>query len=261
MLIDLNCDLGESFGPYTLGNDEEIMPYVTSVNVACGLHAGDPMVLRRTLRAARRLGLAVGAHPGFPDLQGFGRRNMDLSPQEVENYVLWQIGAVWGLAQAEGVVLQHVKPHGALYNLAARDGALAQAIARAVASVDRSLILMGPAGSQLVQAGLEAGLAVAAEAFADRGYRADGSLIPRGQPGALVTDAEEVAANAVQIAVQGKIRVRDGSGAVIPLRAQTLCVHGDTPGAVQLVRSLRQRLEAHGVHVAPLRDVLSAGAV
>jgi 5-oxoprolinase (ATP-hydrolysing) subunit A len=248
--IDLNSDLGESFGRWTLGDDEQVMQSITSANVACGYHAGDPGVMRETVRKARDMGVAVGAHPGFPDLAGFGRRNMAASPREVEDFVLYQIGALAAIAAAEGVRLQHVKAHGALYNMAIRDRPLADAIAHAVVSFDPSLILFGLPGTELLRAGEAAGLQVAAEGFADRSYEADGSLTPRNRPGAVIHDAAEVVARAVRMARVGTVTASDGRD--IPMRIQTICTHGDTPGSHELTRLLREGLEREGIVVCPV---------
>jgi UPF0271 protein len=250
MRIDLNCDCGESFGPWQLGDDTAVLAHVTSANIACGAHAGDPAVMRRTLRLCRELGVAAGAHPGYPDLQGFGRRALPLTAAEVEDTVLAQLGALHALARAEGVELRHVKPHGALYNVAAVTPALAEAIARAVASFSRDLILVGLAGSQLAAAGEAAGLRVAREAFADRGYAADGTLLPRGAPGALITDPAANLAQALRIVAAGLVAGPNGER--VPVAADTLCVHGDTPGAAERAAHLRAGLAAAGVQVEAL---------
>jgi 5-oxoprolinase (ATP-hydrolysing) subunit A len=245
--IDLNSDLGESFGRWTLGDDAALMESISSCNVACGFHAGDPEVMRRTVRLARDNGVAVGAHPGLPDLVGFGRRAMSVAPAQVEDFVLYQIGALEAIARAEGVKLQHVKPHGALYNMAIRDRALADAIARAVAAFDRSLLLFGLPGTELLRAGEAAGLPVAAEGFADRAYEPDGSLTPRSQPGAVMHDAAEIVARAVRMVREGVVNARDGEE--IPMRVATICLHGDTPGSHELTRRLREGLEQAGIKV------------
>ena len=248
--IDLNCDMGESFGAYTIGADAEVMPSISSANVACGYHGGDPAVMRRTVRLAREAGVAVGAHPGFQDLAGFGRREMRLAPQEIEDMVLYQIGALAAIAQSEGVRLQHVKAHGALYNMAAKDRGLADAMARAVAAFDRSLILFGLPGSELIRAGAACGLRVAAEGFADRAYEPDGSLTPRSYAGAVIHDVEGVVRRAVRMAVDGKVAATDGSE--MSMHVDTICTHGDTPGAQALTRALRAGLERAGVAIAPV---------
>ena len=250
MRIDLNADLGESFGAWTMGQDAQLMPLVTSANVACGSHAGDPAVMRKTVRLARAHGVAVCAHPGFPDLAGFGRREMQLTPQEVEDLVLFQIGALAAIAQSEGVRLQHVKAHGALYNMACRDEAMAEAIARAVVAFDPTLVLFGLPGSALLQAGLDAGLPVAAEAFADRAYCADGSLAPRSEPGSVIHEVDTVVARAVTMVRDQAVVTTDGT--TIQFEADTLCLHGDTPGAAVLAAAVRRGLEDAGVMVAPL---------
>ena len=246
--IDLNADMGESFGAYTLGADEAVMTSITSANVACGFHGGDPSVMRRTVRLARDHGVAVGAHPGFPDLVGFGRREMRISPQEVEDLVLYQIGAFAAVAQSEGLRLAHVKPHGALYNMAVKDRLLADAIARAVASFDRSLIFFALPNSDLVRAGESAGLQVALEGFADRSYEPDGSLTPRSRAGAVFHDVDRVVQRAVRMATEGVVVATDGSA--LAMRVDTICTHGDTPGAQALTRALRAGLEQSGVKVA-----------
>jgi len=250
MRIDLNCDLGESFGVYSLGQDEEVMRYVTSANVACGFHGGDPAVMRQTVRRAKAAGVAVGAHPGYPDLVGFGRREMDATPAEIEDMVLYQLGALAGIATAEGVRLQHVKPHGAMFNQAARDMALASAIARAVAAFDSTLILFGLAGSLILEAGEREGLRVASEVFADRAYEPDGSLASRRKPGSVIHDADGLVSRVVQMVREGTVVALDGR--VIPLRADTVCTHGDTPGAAELTRRLRERLETEGIRVVAI---------
>jgi len=248
MRIDLNGDVGESFGRYTIGADQALMPVLTSANIACGFHAGDPGVMRATVALARSHGVAVGAHPGFPDLVGFGRRELGASPREVEDLVLYQVGALAAVARAQGVELRHVKPHGALYNQAARDMALAEAVARAVAAFDPSLVLVGLSGSRLLEAGRGAGLRVAAEAFADRAYHADGSLVPRQLPGAVLTDADAVAARALAMVRDRAVTADDG--ARVELAIDTLCLHGDTPAAASLATRVRQALEAAGVVLA-----------
>lgn len=250
MKIDLNCDLGESFGRWELGEDEAVMRVVTSANVACGLHAGDPLVMDRTVRLAGLHGVSLGAHPGYPDLQGFGRRVIDLTAEEAENFVLYQIGALSAFGRANRVELVHVKPHGALYNQAARDHALAEAVARAVARFSKELILVGLAGSALVAAGQAAGLRVANEGFPDRAYQPDGSLRPRRLPGALLETTEAVCAQAVRLAVEGIGSVENGGQWKQPV--DTLCIHGDHPGASARAAAVRLALEEQGITVAPL---------
>jgi 5-oxoprolinase (ATP-hydrolysing) subunit A len=250
MRIDLNADVGESFGAYTLGHDADLIPLITSANIACGFHAGDPGVMRATVALARQHGVAVGAHPGFPDLVGFGRREISATSKEVEDAVVYQIGALAGIAATEGLPLQHVKPHGALYNMAARDAALADAIARATASVDRSLILLGLPGSQLVAAGRRAGLRTASEAFADRAYQADGALVPRSHAGAVIEDADTVVRRAIAMAREHAVIAADGTR--VAIEADTICVHGDTPGAAALARRIREALADARIEVAAL---------
>lgn len=253
MRIDLNADLGESFGPWPMGHDEALMRAITSANVACGFHAGDPGVMRATVALAKTHGVAVGAHPGFPDLGGFGRREMQCTPQEVEDFTVYQVAALAGVSAAQGVRLQHVKAHGALYNMACRDRALADAIARATASVDRSLVLLGLPGSELLRAGERAGLRVAAEVFADRAYEPDGSLASRRKPGSVIHDPAAVVARAVRMVRNRDVVATDGS--TITLDADTMCVHGDTPGAADLASAIRSALEASGVTVGALGGV------
>jgi UPF0271 protein len=243
--------MGESYGRWTLGADEAIMPHISSANIACGFHAGDPGVMRRTVELARAHGVALGAHPGFQDLAGFGRRDMRCSPQEVEDLVVYQVGALAGVAAAQGMRLQHVKAHGALYNMACVDDALAAAIARATAAIDPSLVLFGLPGSHLVKEGRRAGLPVAAEIFADRAYMADGTLVPRSRPGSVIHNPDEVVARAVRMTRDRSVTAIDGT--VVPLEADTLCVHGDTPGAAALATAIRRALEADGVRVEALR--------
>jgi len=250
MNIDLNCDLGESFGPWRMGADEQVMPHITSANIACGAHAGDPLVMRNTVRLAMTAGVAIGAHPGFADLQGFGRREMTVPLAELEASLIAQIGALQAIARAEGAVLQHVKPHGALYNMAARDRRLSDAIARAVAAVDRRLILFGLPDSPMLEAGRAAGLHVAAEGFADRAYQPDGSLTPRAQPGAVIHDTDAVVARAVRMATDGVVLT--ASGEEVALTIDTICVHGDTAGASELVWRIHDALRDRGVAVAPI---------
>jgi UPF0271 protein len=250
MHIDLNSDVGESFGAYRIGADAELVPHVTSVNVACGFHGGDPGVMRDTVRLARAAGASVGAHPGFPDLVGFGRRELRASAREVEDMVVYQIGALAAVAHAEGVALAHVKAHGALYNMAARDRVLADAIAAAVRAVDASLVLFGLPGSELLRAGEAAGLRVASEGFADRAYTPDGSLAPRTTAGSVLHDPDAVVHRAIDMVARGRVVATDGSN--LTFNVDTLRVHGDTPGAPELARRLRAGLQRHGIDVRSL---------
>lgn len=246
--IDLNCDLGESYGPYRIGQDEALMPYITSANIACGFHAGDAAVMRRTVRLCLEHGVAVGAHPGLPDLAGFGRRAMQISADEAYEMVVYQIGALIGFVKSEGGVLRHVKPHGALYNMAAVRVDLAEAIAEAVYKVDPELILYGLSGSQLTRAAVNRGLRAAEEVFADRTYRSDGTLTPRTEPDAVWHDADSAAAQVIQMVSVGQVRTREGG--VIGVKADTVCIHGDGPHAVALAETIRRRLEGAGVRVS-----------
>lgn len=250
MRVDLNADIGESFGAYILGNDEALLRSVTSGSIACGYHAGDPSVMRRTVRLAKQAGVAIGAHPAFPDLVGFGRRELNASPDEVENFVLYQLGALTAVATAEGQKLRHVKPHGALYNMAARDRTLADAIARAVFSCDASLILIGLSGSTLLSSGRRLGLQVAGEVFADRAYEPDGSLVSRRMPGAVLHDVVRIVERAIRMVREGVVVARDGS--TVPVQADTICVHGDTPDADAVAARLREGLEDAGIRVVAL---------
>ena len=250
MRIDINSDMGESFGAYSIGHDAGLMASITSANIAAGFHAGDPSVLRETIRLAKARGVAIGAHPGFPDLVGFGRRELNVTPKEAVDMVLYQVAAVAGVAAAEGVRMQHVKPLGALFNVAARSVELSTAIARAVAAFDSSLILFGLPGSEILNAGRAAGLRVAAEVFADRAYEPDGLLASRRKPGAVIHDPDVVVARAVRMVKERSVVAIDGS--VVPLEADTICVHGDTPGSDDLAARIRAGLEAAGVVVRPI---------
>jgi UPF0271 protein len=248
--IDLNCDIGESYGAWHMGQDAEVMPWITSANIACGFHAGDFSTMQQTVLLAKQHGVAIGAHVSLPDLQGFGRREMKVSPHEAYALTLYQIGALAAFAHAADTRVAHVKPHGALYNMAAKDHALADAIARAVRDVDASLILVGLAGSVLPQAGGALGLRVAHEAFADRRYEAHGSLTPRHEAGAVIDSVDAAVAQALKIATKGKVDIR--TGGMLELRADTICVHGDRPDAAELARHLREGLESAGVVVTKL---------
>ncbi len=249
--VDLNCDMGESFGAYRIGADDEVFPFITSANVACGFHGGDPTVMRTTLAKARDRGVAVGAHPGFPDLIGFGRRNMDVSPSDIYDLVVYQVGALMGFARAASVELQHVKAHGALYNMAAAKPELAAAIARAVRDVDRQLILFGLPGSHLIIEGESAGLTTASEVFADRTYMNDGSLVSRKRPDAQVHDTNEAVQRAIRMVREKTVRSIDGQD--IPLKVDTICLHGDGPHAAEFAQGLRAAFDAAGIAVRSLR--------
>ena len=247
--IDLNCDMGESFGVYRLGQDEALLDCVTSVNIACGFHAGDPATMRRTVRMALDKGVAVGAHPGLPDLAGFGRREMAVSPQEAYDLVVYQVGALHGFVKSEGGRLRHVKAHGALYNMAARDRRLAEAMAEAVYRLDPELILFGLAGSEWIEAGRKAGLRTASEVFADRTYERDGSLTPRHLPDALIADAARAAEQVLRMVKEGKVRTRQNAD--IDVAAETVCIHGDGPHAAAFARIIRESLTREGIEVKP----------
>lgn len=242
--ISMNADLGESFGAWQMGNDEALMPLIDTANVACGFHAGDPLILRNTLRLARKNGIEVGAHPSFPDLVGFGRRYMAMPKDELSACIAYQLAAFSGMARQEGLRMAHVKPHGALNNAACADRALADVVAGAVAAFDPSTILLAPALSQLYEAGLAAGLKVAAEIFADRTYQDDGQLTPRAQPHAMVHGAEAASAHVLAMLRSGGIVAR--SGKVLPAPITSICVHGDGKEAVEFAAMLRASLQAEG---------------
>lgn len=253
--IDLNCDMGESFGAYTLGMDHEAIRYITSANIACGWHAGDPLVMNRTVQMASENGVGVGAHPGYPDLIGFGRRNMDCTPEELKHYLVYQIGALQAFCRVHGTRLRHVKPHGALYLTAVEKEAVARAVAEAIVSVDSNLMfvaLAGAKGEVMRGIGREVGLRVVYEAFPDRAYTPEGTLASRRTPGAVIKDPVIVAERALRMAAEGKIVATDGS--IIEIEAQTLCVHGDTPAAVASVRNIRETLERAGIRLAPMGE-------
>ena len=250
MRIDLNADVGEGFGAYTMGSDEELLPFVTSANIACGFHAGDPRVIDRTVALAVRTGVAVGAHPGYWDLRGFGRRPIPADPEEVETDVLYQVGALEAFARSHGAALTHVKPHGALYHQAAEDPALARAVAHGVARVSRELILVGLASARVIrEAAEEEGLRFAPEAFVDRAYTRSGRLRSRKLPGSVITDPQAAAAQAVRIVRDGVVV---GEGSEVYLQADTLCLHGDNPNAPDIAWAVRQALEEAGVTIQAL---------
>jgi len=252
--IDMNSDVGESFGVYKLGLDEEVIPHITSANIACGFHAGDPGVMRKTVTLARRYGVEVGAHPGFPDLIGFGRRNVDATLEEIQDYIVYQTGALMAFAQSQELRLQHVKAHGSLYNMAVANPKIWEAMAEAVAKVNRDLILVVLAHSKrdsLLEIGKRHGTRIAFEAFPDRAYNKDGSLVSRREKGAVIHDHEVVAKRALKIALEGKVVAVDGTE--VELKADTLCVHGDNPAAVEMVKRIRQELKDAGVTVIPMK--------
>ena len=245
--VDLNADVGESASGAASHPDLGLFPHITSANIACGFHAGDPGVMRSTVEIAREHGVAVGAHPGFPDPEGFGRRELRFSPADVEYFVAHQVGALAAIAAALGVRLQHVKPHGALFNMAVRDAALADAVAKAAASIDQDLILFGLPGSEILMAGRRAGLRTASEGFADRAYQPDGTLVPRAQSGSVIHDATVVVRRGVDMVLERTVQAVDGTA--VALMVDSLCVHGDTPGAVELASRLRDALVMEGVEV------------
>jgi len=253
MTIDLNSDMGESYGAYTIGADDEVLRWVTSANVACGWHGGDPSVMRRTVDRAKASGVAVGAHPSYPDLLGFGRRVMQITRQEARDYILYQIGALRAFAEALGVRLQHVKPHGAIYNAAVKDRELSLGIAEGVAEAGGNLILVGLPGSEILRAGREVGLRLAREAFGDRAYDEDGMLVSRRLPGSLITDPDMVAERVLGF-TRGVVTAITGKE--IRIEADTVCLHGDTPGAGSIARRVRERLEAAGIKPRPMGEFI-----
>jgi 5-oxoprolinase (ATP-hydrolysing) subunit A len=251
--IDINCDMGESFGAYKIGNDEEMIKYISSANIACGFHAGDPLVMRDTVNLAKLHNVAIGAHPGFPDLIGFGRRIIGASPDEIENYVLYQIGALKVFVEAQGLELQHVKLHGAINGMAAEDENVMTAVAKAVRKADPSLIclvLAGSKGDRMGRIARESGLRIALEAYPDRAYLPTGLVAPRKQPGAVIKDPDEIVERATRMASEGKVEAIDGSS--IDLKANSLCFHGDNPANVQTLQKIRQRLAKLGIEISPM---------
>ena len=250
--IDFNCDMGESFGMYQMGLDAEVIKYITSANIACGFHAGDPNWMRTTVKLAEEHGVAVGAHPGFPDLSGFGRRNMAVSADEARNDVIYQMGALQAFTTAKK--LQHVKPHGAMYNMAVNDESLAMAICEAALEVDPDVIMLALAGSRWAEVAEDVGLRVAREIFADRALNADGTLVSRSLPGSVIHDTDAVVDRSLRMVTEGKaIAV---TGEIIEVRADSLCLHGDTPGAVELARALKQALAEEDVAIVPLNELV-----
>lgn len=243
--VDLNCDLGESYGLFRIGNDKEVLKHITSANIACGYHAGDHNVMMETVKMARAYGVKIGVHPGFPDLHGFGRREMKMSAEEIYNLTIYQIGALAAIAKSCGTKVGHVKPHGALYNMAAKDKSIAEAVARAVADVDPTLVLFGLAGSWLVKAGEEKGLQVAQEVFADRNYQPDGSLTPRSETNAIIHDPDLAIKRVIRMVREGRVEAVDGTD--IEIKADTICIHGDEPRALEFAVELREALQAEGI--------------
>ena len=249
--VDLNSDLGESFGRYTLAMDDQILPVISSANVACGFHASDPVVMEKTVKLAKASGVAVGAHPGYPDLMGFGRRSMVISPEEARAYILYQLGALYAFLRPLGMEMQHVKPHGAFYNMAAKDYELSRAICQAVKDFDPHLILLGLSGSQHIRAAEDVGLRAVSEVFADRAYEEDGTLVNRKKPGAMITDEDEAIRRVVRMVKEGKVTAITGRD--IPIRAESICVHGDGEKALLFSKRIRAAMEAEGVAVLPMK--------
>ena len=254
-MIDLNCDLGESFGAYTIGMDEKVIPLISSCNIACGYHASDPVVMRRTIGMAGEAGIGIGAHPGFPDLMGFGRRNLNVTPDQAGAYVTYQLGALYAFARSAGVRIQHVKPHGALYNMAGKDYSLALAIAKAVQAFDPELILLGLSGSESVKAAQDIGLPAAREVFADRAYMPDGSLMPRTMEGSVIHDEAEAIRRVVRMVKEHRVTACDGTD--IEIIPDSICVHGDNEKALIFVTQIRDALEAEGIEIAPLSKIVA----
>lgn len=252
--VDLNCDLGESFGNYKCGLDEEVIPFISSANVACGFHASDPLVMAKTVAMAKENGVAVGAHPGYPDLVGFGRRNMNIAPAEVKAMVQYQVGALQAFCKASGIPMQHVKPHGAMYNMAGKDETLALAICQGILEVDPDLILLGLAGSKMLDAAKKCGLKCAKEVFADRAYEEDGSLVARTKEGAMITDENIAIERVVSMVKYGKVTAITGKE--IAVEPDSICVHGDGEKAVAFVKKIRERLTSEHIDILPIADVI-----
>lgn len=250
LTLDLNCDMGESFGAWKMGNDREIMPYISSANIACGYHGGDAGVMRETVACALEHGVALGAHPGLPDLQGFGRRFMQISEQEAYDITVAQIGTLAAVAASQGARLNHVKAHGMLYNMAVKDRSLAKGIARAVHDVDKTLIFFGLPGSYLLEEGQALGLRTAGEVFGDRSYQPDGSLTPRNKPGAMITDVDQSIEQVLRMVKESIVIAQDGSE--VPVKADTLCLHGDQPDAIEFAKAIRKALKDHNINVKAL---------
>lgn len=252
--IDLNCDLGESFGAYKIGLDSEVIPFISSANVACGYHASDPVVMSKTVKMCKEYGVHIGAHPGFPDLLGFGRRNMNVSPSDAKAYVMYQIGALDAFCKANGVKIQHIKPHGALYNMAGKDYNLAKAICEGIYEINSDYILLGLSGSMLLKAAEDTGLRSASEVFADRAYTDDGSLVPRTAEGAVITDENIMISRVVRMIKNGEVETI--SGKIIPIKADSVCVHGDGAKAVEFVKRIRKELTESGIEIAPIDEII-----
>lgn len=251
--VDLNCDLGESFGNYKIGMDDQVIPSITSANVACGYHASDPIVMNQTIRMAKEYGVQVGAHPGFPDLMGFGRRNMNVSPEEAKAYVLYQLGALDAFCKVHGLHMQHVKPHGALYNMAAKDSRLANAICEAIYEYDKNLIVLALSGGELVRSAKNMGLCTALEVFADRAYEEDGSLVDRRKEGAVITDEQIAMERVIRMIKEQKVTTITGKE--IAIQADSICVHGDGVKALEFVKKIRARLIEENILLKPLNEM------
>ena len=252
--VDLNSDLGESFGRYTLGMDDKIIPLITSANVACGYHASDPVVMEKTIALAKEAGIRVGAHPGFPDLMGFGRRNMNVSPAEAKAYTLYQLGALDGFCRAAGVKLQHVKHHGAFYNMAAKDYKLSVAICEAIKNFDKDLIVLALSGGELAKAAKDMGLRTALEVFADRGYEEDGTLVDRRKEGAMITDEQEAIDRVIRMVKEKKVTAVTGRD--ISIQADSVCVHGDGVKALAFVEKIRAALQKEEIQICSLDEIV-----
>ncbi len=253
--IDVNCDLGESYGEFKVGNDEKIMPHITSANIACGFHAGDPMTIAQTISLAKKHHVAVGAHPSYPDLIGFGRREMQLTDVEVKNYIIYQVSAVQGFAKAANLVLQHVKPHGALYNMAVKDEKLSNAIVGAIKTIDSGLIVFAPPNSALAKVAAKNGLRVAYEFFADRAYNPDGSLVSRNEKNAVIQETKKVIERTINVVQDGTVLAANRETVKLG-KVHTLCVHGDTPNAVELAKNLKKKLIENGFDVKSVGDFI-----
>ena len=252
--VDLNSDLGESFGAYTIGCDDKVLPLVTAANLACGFHASDPVVMKKTVEMASNAGIQVGAHPGFPDLMGFGRRNMSVTPEEAKAYTLYQLGAMNGFCRAVGMTMQHVKPHGALYNMAGKDYVLAAGICEAVREFDPELIVLALSGGELLRCAQDMGLRAASEVFADRAYEEDGSLVNRRKEGAMITDEDLAIERVIRMIKEQKVTAITGRD--IGIKADSICVHGDGPKALAFVQKIREALKAENIELAPLKYVV-----
>jgi len=253
--IDINCDLGESYGAFRIGNDEKIMPHITSANIACGFHAGDPTIMAQTIALAKKYKVAIGAHPGYPDILGFGRRDMQLTLEEIKNYTIYQVGALHGFTKAAKLKLQHVKPHGALYNTAVKDEKTSKGVADAIEALDRTLIIFAPPKSVLAKVTVNAGLHVAYEVFADRAYNSDGSLVSRKQPNAVIQEPRKVVERVIKMVKEGTVLAVNGK--VVNLgKVHTICVHGDTPTATELAETLKKEFVKAGIEVKPVSSFL-----